>query len=311
MQSPQLQFLPVNGPVSRDGTQRRIAYWDWPCQACDGASHVVIAVHGLTRQSRDFDVLARALTPRARVLAVDVAGRGDSDWLADPLHYQVPTYAADLAQLIGHVKAADPAVVIDWVGTSMGGLIGMAIAAQPALAPRRLVLNDVGPVIEWTALQRIASYVGHNMCFDDESAAVDYLARISTGFGPHSPAQWTALSRPMLRPLDGRWRLHYDPAIAVPFRALADAPDASVIQAALRQGEAALWATYDAIQCPTLLLRGAVSDLLSPDTAREMGQRGPRATCVEFDGVGHAPTLVERQQVDAVRQFLWADEGSS
>ncbi len=307
MQSPQLQFLPVQGPVARDGGPRRVAFWDWPGQPGADARRVVICVHGLSRQGRDFDVLAQALTPCARVLAVDVAGRGHSDWLVDPSGYQVPTYAADLAQLIAWVRACTPDAVIDWVGTSMGGLIGMAIAAQPALTLRRLVLNDVGPVIEWASLVRIGSYVGRNPSFDSEQAAVDYLASISVGFGPHTPAQWMALSRPMLREREGRWWLHYDPAIATPFKALSDAVDEAASRQAVSAGEAALWGLYDAIRSPTLLLRGADSDLLKRETALQMGQRGPRARCVEFAGVGHAPTLVSDDQVAVVRDFLWAE----
>lgn len=311
MQSPQLQFLSVAGPLNREGKPRRMAYWDWSCQGGVPTGHVVIAVHGLTRQGRDFDVLAQALRLRARVLAVDVAGRGCSDWLADPMLYQVPTYAADLAQLIVHLRADNPALVIDWVGTSMGGLIGMALASQPALALRRLVLNDVGPVIQWTALQRIASYVGRNMRFDSEQAAFDHLAQVSAGFGPHSAQQWAALCRPMMRARDALLHLHYDPAIGEPLRALTARADEDAVRQALREGERALWATYDAIGCPTLLLRGADSDLLTRETAREMGQRGPRATCVEFAGVGHAPTLISHDQVDAVRRFLWSEPAAA
>lgn len=306
MASPQLQYLPVNGPPARDGSPRRLAYWDWPGPAVAHSHQVVICVHGLSRQGRDFDVLAKALMPHARVLAVDVAGRGHSDWLADPSGYQVPTYAADLAQLIARVRAQTPDAVIDWVGTSMGGLIGMAIAAQPALAPRRLVLNDVGPVLQWDALQRIGRYVGQNPSFDSEQAAFDHLAALSAGFGPHSPEQWAALSRPMLRERDGRWWLHYDPAIAEPFRVFRAAGDEAASRQAVQAGEAALWGLYDAIRSPTLLLRGAESDLLSRAVAQEMGQRGPRARCVEFPGVGHAPTLVSADQVGVVRDFLLA-----
>lgn len=309
MQSPQLQFLPVTGPAARDGRPRRLAYWDWSRGPAADPRHVVLAVHGLTRQGRDFDVLAQALQPHARVLAVDVAGRGHSDWLADPMQYQLPTYVADLAQLIAQLRADNPGVVIDWVGTSMGGLIGMAIASQPALAPRRLVLNDVGPVIQWEALQRIATYVGRAMSFDSEQAAFDHLAGISAGFGPHTAAQWAALSRPMLREREGQWLLHYDPSIALPLRALTEQADTSLIRQTLSDGEAALWAAYDAIRCPTLLIRGADSDLLSRQTAAEMGRRGPNASLIEFEGVGHAPTLVTDSQVAAVRSFLLADEG--
>jgi pimeloyl-ACP methyl ester carboxylesterase len=298
---PQLRHLPMGGAAARDGGQRRMAYWDWPAQAEQGAQHVVICVHGLSRQGRDFDALARALSSQVRVLAVDVAGRGHSDWIADPMQYQVAQYAADLATLVLQVKRDSPDAVIDWVGTSMGGLIGMAIAAQPELGIRRLVLNDVGPVIQWQALLRIATYLGLNPSFDSEQAASDYLASISTGFGPHTPEQWAALSRPMLRERAGRWWLHYDPALAVPFKALTELPDG---EAAAKAGEAALWGLYDAIKVPTLLLRGALSDLLTRDTAQEMAQRGPKASCIEFEGVGHAPTLVAADQIAAVRSFL-------
>ena len=252
--------------------QRQMAYWDWSAPAVRAVQHVVICVHGLSRQGRDFDELAKVLRTQARVLAVDVAGRGHSDWLADPMQYQVPQYAADLATLVVQVKQETPDALIDWVGTSMGGLIGMAIAAQPDLAIRRLVLNDVGPVIQWQALLRIATYLGLDPSFDSEQAAADYLASISTGFGAHSPAQWSALSRPMLRERGGRWCLHYDPALAVPFKALTEAEDG---QAVAQAGEAALWGLYDAIKAPTLLLRGASVGSVDAGHRRGHGPAGP------------------------------------
>ncbi len=306
MAEPTLQHLTVNGQASRSGEPRRLAYWDWPC-AQEGSHHVVVCVHGLSRQGRDFDTLAQALSERARVIAVDVAGRGHSDWLADPMGYQIPTYAADLAALLMQLRAQDPQAVIDWVGTSMGGLIGMVVAAQPPLAPRRLVLNDVGPSIQWEALQRIATYLGLDPSFDSEQAAMDYLAAISASFGPHTEAQWRALSLPLLRERDGRWHLHYDPAIAMPLKALTGMADQAQARQIASDGEASLWGLYDSITAPTLLLRGAQSDLLSEATASEMGARGPKARCVVFQGVGHAPTLVADDQVAAVRDFLWAD----
>ncbi|MCU0925401.1 MAG: alpha/beta hydrolase [Hydrogenophaga sp.] len=306
MLQPQLQFLPVAGPAGRDGGTRRMAFWDWPCAAGSACRQVVICVHGLSRQGRDFDQLAQSLAPRARVLAVDVAGRGHSDWLADPMGYQVGTYAADLMGLMAHVRSEQPEAVIDWVGTSMGGLIGMAIAAQPGFAPRRLVLNDVGPVIQWAALQRIGTYLGKNPSFESEQQAADYLGSISAGFGPHSAEQWLALSRPMLREREGRWWLHYDPAIAVPFQALSGGADPVAAQSAVQAGETALWQLYDAITSSTLLLRGGESDLLTRETAALMAARGPKARCVEFAGIGHAPTLVASDQVAVVQEFLWA-----
>jgi pimeloyl-ACP methyl ester carboxylesterase len=302
MQEPTLRFLPVAGPAAKQGGPRRMAYWDWS-SGSDQAAHVVVCVHGLSRQGRDFDVLARDLSDRCRVIAVDVAGRGQSDWLEDPMAYQVGTYAADLGALMVALRQERPDVRIDWVGTSMGGLIGMAVAAQPDLAPRRLVLNDVGPVIQWEALQRIGSYLGLNPSFENESEASTYLASISTGFGHHTPEQWSALSRPMLRERGGRWWLHYDPAIAAPFKALL-AGDERASRLAVTEGEAALWGLYDAITAPTLLLRGAQSDLLTPGTVELMAGRGPKARCVSFDGVGHAPTLVSANQRSVVRDFL-------
>lgn len=280
-----------------------MAYWDWPAQQSAAVPHVVICVHGLSRQGRDFDELAISLSERSRVLAVDVAGRGHSDWLADPMQYQVPTYAADLAALVLQVRAESPNAVIDWVGTSMGGLIGMGVVPQKAMNIRRLVLNDVGPSIQWESLLRIGTYLGLNPSFESEQAGADYMASISAGFGPHTPEQWLALSRPMLREREGRWWLHYDPALAEPFKALTQAKDG---EAMAKAGEATIWSFYDAITSPTLLLRGAQSDLLSKETAAAMAVRGPKAQCIEFEGVGHAPTLVAPDQIEAVKNFVWA-----
>ncbi|MDP2020830.1 MAG: alpha/beta hydrolase, partial [Hydrogenophaga sp.] len=160
--------------------------------------------------------------------------------------------------------------------------------------------------IEWPALQRIGDYLGQNPSFASEQDAVTYLASISTGFGPHSPTQWLAFSRPMLRERDGRWWLHYDPAIAQPYKAMTTGMEEAAARQFVKDGERTLWALYDAIGAPTLLLRGADSDLLTRATASEMGQRGPRARCVEFAGVGHAPTLLVPDQVAVVQEFLWA-----
>jgi len=302
MPDPQLQRLAVASPLSSNGSARQLAWWDWPC-ADPESRHVVVCAHGLSRQGRDFDALARALQPHCRVVAFDAAGRGHSDRLEDPSGYQLPTYVADAMLLLGELRRQWPDARIDWVGTSMGGLIGMALAAQPASGIGRLVLNDVGPVIQIEALQRIGAYLGQDMSFDSEQQAIDHLASISKDFGPHTPEQWRALSLPMLRERAGRWCLHYDPAIAQPVRALLQAPNLAEV---IRQGEAAMWAIYDAIACPTLLLRGAQSDLLSEATVAQMQARGPRPACVRFQGVGHAPTLVADDQIAVVRDFLWA-----
>jgi pimeloyl-ACP methyl ester carboxylesterase len=294
MLEPTLNYLPCNDAAGG----HRMAYWQWGDAQ---ASHTIVCVHGLTRQGRDFDVLAQALVARAvhpvRVICPDIVGRGKSDWLKDAQAYQVPTYAADMLALLVQLKPT----TLDWVGTSMGGLIGMAVSAYAAsagLAVRRLVLNDVGPVIQWEAVQRIGAYLGKAPPFASLEQAAAALWAISSSFGPHTPEQWLDLSRHMVVPQPGGPGvvLHYDPAIALPI--------AAMTQELVAQGEAAVWQMYDSITSETLLLRGAVSDLLSPATAQEMAQRGPLAKVVEFAGVGHAPTLIAEDQVQCVADFL-------
>ena len=286
-----------------------MAYWQWG-QA--DSPHVVLCVHGLTRQGRDFDVLAQALVAQARaassvgirVICPDVAGRGESDWLKDPAGYQVSAYAADMLSLLAHVHAQSPIGTLDWVGTSMGGLIGIVVCGQPGLPlpvpVRKLVLNDVGPALQWQAIERIGAYLGKSGHFNTVQEAADAMWTISQSFGPHTPEQWLALSQPMLRAVssaaDSPLRLHYDPAIAEPFK-LATKEGA-------QQGEAMLWQLYDGIQAQTLVVRGADSDLLSLETAQAMTQRGPRAQLIQFEGVGHAPTLIAKDQMAAVAGFL-------
>lgn len=301
---PSLQYVqcPLGaGGQGRSDSGHRMAYWQW---GNPNAAHVVLCVHGLSRQGRDFDVLASHLVKAAqgeiRVICPDVVGRGESDWLKDPMAYQVPTYAADMLALLAQLHAQAAITTLDWFGTSMGGLIGLVVCGQPLPVPvHKLVLNDVGPAIEWLSIVRIGTYLGAPITFDSVQQAADAMWAISKGFGPHTPEQWLALSRPMLRPVPdapGKLRLHYDPALAVPFK---QASEASILL-----GEKTLWQLYDNISAQTLLLRGADSDLLSPATAQAMGQRGPKARLVEFAGVGHAPTVVAANQLAAVAGFL-------
>lgn len=294
MADPTLNY--VTCPDANGG--HRMAYWQWGDAA---AEHTVICAHGLSRQGRDFDVLAQALVARAggalNVVCPDVVGRGQSDWLKDPAGYQLPTYAGDMLALLAQLKPK----TLDWVGTSMGGLIGMAICVHGASVGakvRKLVLNDVGPVVQWESIVRIGTYLGKAMQFSSTQEAADAMWAVSTSFGPHTPAQWLELSRHMVKPLpDGRGvTLHYDPDIAVPVRTLT--------QEAVAQGEATMWQIYDGVAAETLLVRGADSDLLSSETAQQMTRRGPKARLVEFAGVGHAPTLVAGDQVQAVTAFL-------
>jgi pimeloyl-ACP methyl ester carboxylesterase len=267
----------------------RMAYWEWG----DAANRrVLVCVHGLSRQGRDFDTLARDLCGEYRVVCPDVVGRGESGWLADPMGYSIPAYVADMVTLLARLDAE----TVDWVGTSMGGLIGLGLASLPGAPVRRLVLNDVGPTIEPAALARIGTYLGQPVHWKTLDEAADALQAISQGFGPHTREQWLALTRPQLRPQGDGFRPHYDPAIAVPFRAVT--PELAAA------GTAALWQSWDRLTCPTLLLRGAESDLLSHATAEAMAQRGPKARLHEFPGIGHAPMLVQPDQRQVVREFL-------
>jgi len=268
-----------------------MAYVEWgdPANPC-----VLVCVHGLTRCGRDFDFLARAMADRYRVVCPDVVGRGRSAWLRDKNHYAIPQYCGDMVTLLARLNARE----LLWVGTSMGGLIGMGLASLPGSPIGRLVLNDVGPTIQSEAVARIGTYLGMPVRWAGVDEAADYLLSISKSFGPHTREQWLALTRPMLKAApDGVGFVpHYDPAIAVPFRAVT--PEVAAA------GEAALWASYDRVTCPVLLLRGAESDLLSHATAQAMTQRGPKARLREFAGIGHAPTLIDPEQVAAVRAFL-------
>ena len=267
----------------------RMAYWEWG----DAANpRVLVCVHGLSRQGRDFDTFAQAMSGEYRVVCPDVVGRGQSDWLKNPASYAIPVYVADMVTLLARLDATE----VHWVGTSMGGLIGLGLAAFAESPIRKLVLNDVGPAIEYAALARIGTYLGLPSHWNSVDEAADALLAISRSFGPHTRDEWLALTRPQLKADGDGFKPHYDPAIAVPFRAVT--PELAAA------GEGMLWQAWDALKCPTLVLRGAESDLLSRATADAMAQRGPRARVHEIDGVGHAPTLVHAHQIAVVRDFL-------
>ena len=280
-----------------------MAYASW---GPANAAHVVFCVHGLTRQGRDFDILAQALVaaaeaaqlPPVRVICPDVVGRGRSDWLPDPMGYQFPQYASDMAVLIQSLNSQHPIERLDWVGTSMGGVIGMLLAAQDMPVPiRNLVLNDIGPPVSWKSIQFMQTYVGEVGRFASVQDAANALWQVSKAFGPHTPAEWLALSQHMVKRLDdGAYCLHYDPQLRVPIRA--------VTEEATKAGEAMLWQIYDAVRCKTLLIHGAQSELLSVDAVKAMTQRGPRVQVATLEGVGHAPTLTHQDQIDIVLAFL-------
>ena len=256
---------------------------------------VLLCVHGVTRVSDDFDALAAVMSDRYRVICPDVVGRGRSSWLANPLGYQLPQYVSDMVTLIARLDVTQ----VDWFGTSMGGLIGMGVAALKSNPIRKMMLNDIGPTINFAALMRIAQYMGKEVRFPTFEAGVDYIRTIAAPFGPHSDEQWRKLAGDVLRQQkDGQWSRHYDPAIAQAFSTFTEENAA--------QSEAALWAIYDAIQCPVLLVRGSESDLLSRETADLMTQRGPRAALTELAGIGHAPTFMQPEQIALARDFFIA-----
>ena len=273
----------------------RIHYTEW---GDPGAQRIVICAHGLTRNARDFDDLARALLPDFRVVCPDIAGRGKSDWLLAKEDYAYPQYCADMTALIARVTAGGEPRHIHWVGTSMGGIIGMLLASRPNTPIEKLVLNDVGAVIPKAALERIGAYVGMDPRFKSYREMEAYVRIACAPFGPLTDAQWRHLTEHGAKQYaDGSWGMCYDPAIGIPFQ---QGPIADVD----------LWQYYDAISCPTLLLRGAQSDLLARDTALSMARRGPRPRLVEFEGIGHPPMLMAPDQVRVVRDFLLENQGN-
>ena len=260
-----------------------LTYYEWGDPTND---RVLICVHGLTRNGRDFDDLAQALSSEYRVLCPDIPGRGKSEWLSNKAEYSYPVYCADMAALI----ARSGAQTVDWVGTSMGGLIGMLLAAQPKSPIRKLVMNDVGPFIPKASLERLATYVGKPVAYDSFEDFEQYIRSVCATFGPLTDAQWRHLTETTAIQKNGRWGTNYDPAISAPFAG----PIADVV----------LWPYWDMIRAATLVLRGKESDLLLSETARDMTMRGPKAKLVEFAGIGHAPMLMAADQINVVRQFL-------
>nr|WP_315472937.1 alpha/beta hydrolase [uncultured Undibacterium sp.] len=254
---------------------------------------VLICVHGVTRVADDFDMLAQALETEYRIICPDVVGRGQSGRLPNPQLYQIPQYVSDMVTLLARANAE----TVDWFGTSMGGLIGMVLASMKNSPLRKLVLNDVGPSLNFDGLKRIGDSIAQDVRFDTFEEALRFIREVSISFGPHSEAEWHKIARDVLKQdADGKWVRHYDLSLAIPVQATT-AEVAAI-------GEKMLWAAYDAITCETLLIRGAESDLLSKATAAQMQERGPRAEVVEIEGVGHAPTFVQQDQIAIVKEFL-------
>ena len=285
---PRLCAMPVLSPTSGF---IRLAWVEW---GPGDSPRTAMCVHGLTRNGRDFDPLAMALAAAGwRVVAPDIPGRGRSEWLRRPEDYGYPFYVAAMAALIGRLGVD----TVDWVGTSMGGIIGLSVAAQTAAPIRRLVLNDVGALVPKAAIEVIAGYVGHDPRFETLAAVEAYLRHIHAPFGNLTEAQWRHLATHSSAPAErDHLRLHYDPAIAKAFK---DVEIKDVV----------LWPLWEAVTCPTLVLRGANSNLLLKETAAEMTCRGAAAAkglveLREIADAGHAPALMAADQIAVVREFL-------
>ncbi len=263
----------------------RIAYTEW---GNPDAERTAFCVHGLTRNSRDFDQFAENLSKDYHVICPDMAGRGYSDWLLNPDDYGFAVYVSDMAALLAKIGNEK----VDWIGTSMGGIIGMLLAAQSNSPIQRLIVNDVGPFVPKESLARIGEYLGLDMRFADIDQLEQHLRIIHQTFGPLSDEQWHHLAEHSSKTCeDGQLAMHYDPAISQPFKQ-ADPQDVD------------LWPLWESIQCPVLILRGESSDLLTRETAEEMLKRGPDAEFVEIPGVGHAPSLMNEGEIDLVKRWL-------
>ena len=274
--------------TSPDGPHR-MAYHAW---GDPRNPKVLICVHGLTRRGSDFNTLAQAMCTDFYVVCPDIVGRGDSDWLKNPMLYAVPQYVADIVCLIKQLGVTQ----VDWLGTSMGGLIGMVYASMPNNPIKRMLLNDIGPKIEPDAIKRLGSYVGQPFSFSDRSEALQRLNEICASFGPHTPQEWEIYNGPMLTQKAGIWGLHYDPDISVPF--------ASVNPIMAKAGEMAMWHAFKQIHIPVLIVRGGDSDLLSRDTVAEMCKVNPYARSIEIPNVGHAPAFVKQEQIALAKEFF-------
>jgi len=278
-------ILRVDGPG--DLKDRAIAYTEWG--AADNP-RVLVCAHGLTRNGRDFDVLADALAADYRVICPDAAGRGDSSWLNGPDDYSYAQYVDDTRALLAAVGAAS----VDWLGTSMGGFLGLMLAASKTSPIRRMIMNDIAPFLPKSALQRIDGYLSQGQVFDDVAGMEAYLRDIHAPFGTLSDAQWRHMAEHSVRPADGGGvTFHYDPAIAAAF-------------AQVTGEDIDVWGLWDKITCSVMVIRGAQSDLLDPATAAAMTARGPRASLVEIAGCGHAPALMSDDQISIVRNWLMA-----
>lgn len=276
---------PVSRYIHAAGHEFHVTEWE----AAAGAP-VLVMWHGLARTGRDFDTLAAALAGRYRILCPDTLGRGLSGWAREPeREYTLAAYMEHAVALLAGLGVSGP---LDWVGTSMGGALGMLLAAGPLKGRiTRLVMNDMGPSLNPAAVARIRSYVTAPPDFATLTEFEAFLRLIYKPYGFQTDAEWRRMAESSVRRRDdGRLTVHYDPAVMRVFAATA--------------GDFEIWGEYDRVTCPVMVLRGAESDLLLPEVAEEMTRRGPGARLEVIPGCGHAPSLNVPEQISLIEDFL-------
>ena len=261
-----------------------MAYYDW--QASVQAKKTLVCVHGLTRNGRDFDMFAQEAVKDYRLLCPDIAGRGKSGWLKDKGWYHYGTYVADMIYFFEKMQLKD----VSWVGTSMGGLIGMVLAAMYPEHIKKLVMNDIGPFIPEAAIKRLGEYVGKDVAFDRQDDAQKYIQSIMAPWGITDRVHWRHIAEHSFRQSAGKFVLNYDPEIKQAFFSV--------------QGDLDMWDLWAQVKCPVLVLRGSMSDLLTGATAERMKASRPNVEVIEFPNIGHAPSLMSKEQIQKVKAWL-------
>lgn len=278
----------------------RLAYQDWGKPLVTQST--LLCVHGLTRNSGDFDFLAHQLKDNFHVICPDIVGRGKSDWLGDPSLYNYSQYLSDMACLFSRLKLSNQKKIekrIDWIGTSMGGLLGMLIAAQNNSPIHRLILNDIGPEVPQKALLRIKNYIEGYPTFKTLAEAKAYIKEGLRSFGNLIESQWDHITNASIKKEGNTYIMSYDPELITAYQSALENKKTT---------ENSLWDIWKNIKCPILLLRGLQSDVLENTTVMKMKKLKPDMEIVEFDHVGHAPALMDLQQTDVIKK--WLNKGS-
>lgn len=288
--------------LSEEGFHR-IAYTEWGNPNPDKAP--LLCVHGLTRNGRDFDALAHYFSNKAyHVFCPDIVGRGDSDWFSNPLHYTYEQYVADMTNMIARMNARE----VNWLGTSMGGLIGMVLASLPKTPIRRLILNDVGPQIPLKAITRLAKYAGKDPDFVSMEAAKQYLKTIYADFGELTDEEWQHLTETSVKEITKtRYVTKLDHGVKI-----APAKSKLAWRSLLHPHKALegilfdieMWHIWRKVSCPVLVIHGKKSDILTTNTINKMKEIHANVTVIQIDDAGHAPALLHPSQHEMIYQWL-------